>query len=86
MSDLINRQAMLKYAEKERKEALMMDDLHEASIIMAGMDLLEEVAREWEFIGARRYECSACGEGLVDMPCDWKNGEPLYNLRCEYEY
>lgn len=46
MSDnSISRQAMLKYAEKKRKEALMMDDLHEASIIMAGMDLLEEAAR-----------------------------------------
>ena len=28
---------------------------------------------EWKFIGARRYECSACGEGIPDMPCDWAN-------------
>ena len=27
---------------------------------------------EWKFIGARRYECSACGEGIAEMPCDWK--------------
>ena len=38
---------------------------------------------EWKFIGARRYECSACGEGIADMPCDWSNGEPLYNF-CPY--
>ena len=38
---------------------------------------------EWKFIGARRYECSACGEGVVEMPCDWSNGEPLYNF-CPY--
>ena len=56
MSDLISRQAMLKYAEKKRKEAPMMDDLYEASIIMAGMDLLEEVAREWE--------CLPCGHHM----------------------
>lgn len=38
---------------------------------------------EWKFIGARRYECSACGEGVAEMPCDWANGEPLYNF-CPY--
>ena len=38
---------------------------------------------EWKFIGARRYECSACGEGIVEMPCDWASGEPLYNF-CPY--
>ena len=38
---------------------------------------------EWKFIGARRYECSACGEGVPDMPCDWYSGEPLYNF-CPY--
>ena len=38
---------------------------------------------EWKFIGARRYECSACGEGIAEMPCDWSNGEPLYNF-CPY--
>lgn len=38
---------------------------------------------EWKFIGARRYECSACGEGISEMPCDWANGEPLYNF-CPY--
>ena len=35
---------------------------------------------EWKFIGARRYECSSCGEGIAEMPCDWCNGEPLYNF------
>lgn len=38
---------------------------------------------EWKFIEARRYECSACGDGIPDMPCDWNNGEPLYNF-CPY--
>ena len=38
---------------------------------------------EWKFIGARRYECSVCGEGIAEMPCDWASGEPLYNF-CPY--
>ena len=41
------------------------------------------VMAEWKFIGARRYECSACGGGIVEMPCDLTNGEPLYNF-CPY--
>ena len=45
MSDLIDRQAMLKHAEKKRQDALMMDDMRIASIIMTGMDLLEEAVR-----------------------------------------
>ena len=71
MSDnSISRQAMLKYAEKKRKEALMMDDLHEASIIMAGMDLLEEAARG---------ECLSCGHHIAERPsevyCNIMRGE-----------
>ena len=40
---------------------------------------------EWKFIEARRrgYDCSACGKGITDMPCDLNNGEPLYNF-CPY--
>lgn len=45
MSDYISKQAMLKHVEKKRQEALMMDDLREASIVMNGMHLLEEAAR-----------------------------------------
>lgn len=72
MSDnSISRQAMLKYAEKGRKEALMMDDLHEASIIMAGMDLLEEAAREWE--------CLSCGHHIAERP-----SEVYCNIMCKW--
>ena len=72
MSDnSISRQAMLKYAEKKRKEALMMDDLHEASIIMAGMDLLEEAAREWE--------CLSCGHHIAERP-----SEVYCNIMCKW--
>lgn len=61
MSDnSISRQAMLKYAEKKRKEALMMDDLHEASIIMAGMDLLEEAARNQPSTQTESIWCKDC--------------------------
>lgn len=45
MSDYISRQAILKHIEKKRQEALMMDDIREASIVMNGMHLLEEAAR-----------------------------------------
>ena len=38
---------------------------------------------EWKFIGARRYECSNCGEAVIEMPCDWANREPLYDY-CPY--
>lgn len=43
MSDLIDRQAVLKHIEKKRQGAMMMDDIRRASIIMNGMYLLEEV-------------------------------------------
>lgn len=43
-TDLISRQAILKHIEKKRQGAQMMDDIRRASIIMTGMDLLEEAA------------------------------------------
>lgn len=45
MSDLIDRQAILKHIEKIRQDALMMDDTHRASIVMKGMNLCEEAVR-----------------------------------------
>lgn len=42
MSDLIDRQAILKHIEKIRQDALMMDDIRRAAIIMTGMNLGEE--------------------------------------------
>ena len=45
MSDLINRNAMLKHIEKTRQDALMIDDIRESNIIMRAMNLLEEVVR-----------------------------------------
>lgn len=45
MSDLIDRQAILKHIEKIRQDALMMDDTRRAGIIMNGMLLCEEAVR-----------------------------------------
>lgn len=42
MSNLNDRQAMLKHIEKVRQYALMMDDMHRASIIISSMLLCEE--------------------------------------------
>ena len=42
MSNLIDRQVMLKHIEKTRQAAYMMDDIRKASRIMRGMDLLEK--------------------------------------------
>ena len=45
MSDLIDRQAVLKHIEKIRQGAQMMDDTRRASIVMNGMNLCEEAVR-----------------------------------------
>ena len=45
MSDLIDRQAILKHIEKIRQSALMMDDTRRAGIIMQGMHLCEKAVR-----------------------------------------
>lgn len=42
MSDLIDRQTILKYIEKKRQEAMMIDDIREANIIIKGMLMCEE--------------------------------------------
>lgn len=57
MSDLIDRQAILKRIEKIRQGVQMMDDTHRASIIMHGMNLCEE---------AVMYQPSAQPEPLTD--------------------
>lgn len=54
MSDLIDRQAIPKHIEKKRQEALMMDNLREASIVMNGMLLLEEAVRNQPSAQAER--------------------------------
>ena len=58
MSDLINRQAILKHIEKIRHGVQMMDDTHRAGIIMNGMYLCEKAVRnqpsaqpEWKKVG-----------------------------------
>ena len=77
MSDLIDRQAILKHIEKIRQDALMMDDIRESNIIMMGMNLCEEAVRnqpsaqpewrtgEWKPFdrtwGRSIYHCTACG-------------------------
>ena len=45
MSDLIDRQAVLKHIEKIRQGVQMMDDTHRASITMNGMYLCEKAVR-----------------------------------------
>lgn len=45
MADLIDRQEVIKHIEKTRQDALMMDDLREASLTMYSMCLLEEAMR-----------------------------------------
>lgn len=45
MSDLIDRQAVLKHIEKVRQAAHMTDDMRKACIIMNGMYLCEEAVR-----------------------------------------
>lgn len=77
MSDLIDRKAILKHIEKIRQDALMMDDIRKASIIMMGMNLGEKAVRnqpsvqperkrgKWEMLQMPMsppvYKCSVCG-------------------------
>lgn len=68
MSDLIDRQAMLKHIEKVRQGALMIDDIRESNIIMLGMNLLEEVAK-----------CLSCGHRIAERPC-----EVYCNIMCKW--
>lgn len=42
MSNLNDRQAMLERIEKTRQDAYMMDDIHRGTLLLFGMDLLEE--------------------------------------------
>ena len=50
MSDYIDRQAILKKIEKIRQDALMLDDIRTASIIMNGMHLCAEAVMNQSFI------------------------------------
>ena len=58
MSVLIDRQAALKYIVEIRQAALMMDDIQEASVIMAGTYLFEEAVRKQS--SARPETCEGC--------------------------
>ena len=60
MSDLIDRQAVLKHIEKIRQGAQMMDDTRRASIVMNGMDLCEEAVRNQPSAQPERT-CVNCG-------------------------
>lgn len=65
----------MKYIEKKRQDALMMDDLREASRTMYGMYLLEEAVRNQPSTQPNRkrgkwivyYECPKCGEITKDF-------------------
>ena len=54
MSDLIDRQAVLKHIEKIRQGVQMMDDTHRASITMNGMYLCEKAVRNQPSAQAER--------------------------------
>ena len=78
MSDLIDRQAILKHIEKIRQSALMMDDTRRAGIIMQGMHLCEKAVRNQpsaqpEKRTEERAETHACDlidrEAAVDAIC-----------------
>ena len=60
MSDLINRQAILKHIEKTRQSVQMMDDTRVASIIMNGMYLCEKAVMKQPT--AQPEQCDS-GEG-----------------------
>ena len=60
MSDLINREAALKHIEKIRQDALMIDDIRESSIIMCGMNLLEEAVRNQPSAQPEIIHCGNC--------------------------
>ena len=61
MSDYIDRQATLKNLEIKRQDALMMDDLRRASIIMYGMILGEEAVRNQPSVDAVEVvRCKDC--------------------------
>lgn len=60
MSDLIDRQAILKHIEKIRQGVQMMDDIHRASIIMNGMHLCEETVRNQPSAQPELIRCKDC--------------------------
>lgn len=68
MSNLIDRRATLKHIEKVRQDALMMDDIHEASTVMAGMYLLEEAVRNQPSAQTEIIHCSNCIHHIDEKP------------------
>lgn len=60
MSDYISKQAILKHIEKIRQNALRMDNIRRAGIIMAGMDLLEEAVRNQPSAHPEIVRCKDC--------------------------
>lgn len=93
MSDLIDRQAILKHIEKIRQGVQMMDDMHRASIIMNGMHLCEEAVRnqpsaqpertgKWlhddNFYYETRFVCSECKESECVPAIGFAPQKPLW--------
>lgn len=58
--NLIDRQAILKHIEKIQQNALMMDDIHGASIVMKGMDLCEKAVRNQPSAQPEIIHCGDC--------------------------
>ena len=79
MSDLIDRQATLKHIEKIRQDALTMDDIHEASIVMYGTYLTEEVAKNQQSAQSEIVRCKDCGHHITERPC-----EVYCNIMCKW--
>ena len=94
MSDLISRQAIMKHIENLRHDALMMDDLRRASIIMNGMHLCEEEVRNQPsvklepltdteqriFLTAMGREEKVCKKNIDDCPARIKT---VFSRRAE---
>ena len=69
MSDLIDRQAILKHIENIRQDALMIDDIHRASIIMNGMHLCEEAVRNQPSAQPELIRCKECKHYNAGFEC-----------------
>lgn len=82
MADLIDRKAMLNHIEKIRQDALMIDNIHESSIIMMGMNLCEKAVMNQPSLQPERKKgkwvgsdsqcgiaCSVCGVSVDDFCC-----------------
>lgn len=60
MSDLIDRQTILKHIENLRHTVQTMDDIHRAITVIIGMDLCEEAVRNQPSAEPKIIRCKDC--------------------------